>query len=639
MHRTNRVPSAALWSVLLGLSLATVGTTPLPAGAQGQPRPADPQKPADKADKADKPAARGGVIILPINGTQRLQMSTRRPISEVQNPSPVAIQIQQIDRDPTAVLAVGRDAGQGRVTLIDDQGNRETFDIVVQFDVEYLRTVLRRAVPTAAVEPIPAANNTILLTGVVSRSEDVDIILRTTASIVGDPNRVVNGMRVGGVMQVQLDVVVAQVSRNEVRRLSFEFANFGFRHVISNGFGGLILPANAFTGTFPAGPITFPNAINPVNGAPINTFLAVFTPDQDFFGFLQALRDENVVKIMAQPRLTTLSGQRASLLSGGEQAVPVPAGLGQVGIQFEEFGTRLNFLPVVLGNGRIHLEVEPEVSTLDQAAGTVIQGTAVAGRNTQRVHTTVELEDGQTFAIGGLISRFLTNSTRKVPVLGDLPFIGTAFSQKFANELESELLVLVTPHLVDGMSCDQAPKILPGQESRNADDFELFLEGILEAPRGPRVVCPNDRYRPAFRNGPTAALFPCAKGGKKGYGANGSCGNGGCDNGCQPAAHPASVPPAAPPVQAPPAVRVPPTAQPVAQQAPAAETPATTPASVIGGENPVAPASAVEPAQTTPPTATPPATPEANAPASEAPSGENRPVVIPPATGGNPGQN
>src|SRR4029077_951740 len=115
-------------------------------------------------------------------------------------------------------------------------------------------------------------------------------------------------------------------------------------------------------------------------------------------------------------------------------------------------------------------------------------------------------------------------STSKVPVLGDIPFLGVAFSFKNSTETEDELVILVTPHLVDAMACDQAPKILPGQETRTPDDFELFLEGIMEAPRGPRVVCPDYRYVPAYKNGPTAALFPCAGNANGGAG----CGTAGC---------------------------------------------------------------------------------------------------------------
>ena len=138
------------------------------------------------------------------------------------------------------------------------------------------------------------------------------------------------------------------------------------------------------------------------NGAPTNLLFGVIHNNFGFLGFLQALRDESVVSSLAEPTLTTMSGRPASFLVGGEQAVPRARWPGQVGVQFEEFGTRLNFLPIVLGNGKIHLEVEPEVSSLDAANGTSINGTVVPGRDTSRVNTTVELEDGQTFVIGGL---------------------------------------------------------------------------------------------------------------------------------------------------------------------------------------------------------------------------------------------
>src|SRR5262249_53913336 len=162
-------------------------------------------------------------------------------------------------------------------------------------------------------------------------------------------------------------------------------------------------------------------------------------------------------------------GRPASFLSGGEQAIPVPAGLGQVGVQFEEFGTRVNLLPIVLGNGKIHLEIEPEVSNLDAAAGTTIQGTIVPGRVVNRITTTVELEPGQTFVLGGLIQHDVVANAQKVPVVGDLPFLGTLFSTKSYLETERELLILVTPHLVDALDCSQVPKLFPGQETRSPD--------------------------------------------------------------------------------------------------------------------------------------------------------------------------
>src|SRR5262249_60815925 len=126
---------------------------------------------------------------------------------------------------------------------------------------------------------------------------------------------------------------------------------------------------------------------------------------------------------------------------------------------------RLNFLPIVLGDGRIHMEVEPEVSNLDAGAGTQISGVTVPGRATRRVNSTVVVEPGHTIVLGGLMRKQTAATTRKVPVLGDLPFLGVMFSSKDYNELEEEVLILVTPHLVDPMSCEQAPKCLPGQET------------------------------------------------------------------------------------------------------------------------------------------------------------------------------
>jgi pilus assembly protein CpaC len=462
-------------------------------------------------------------------------MRTRKRIARAENAKDTIARVQPIPNDPTSVLITGLDAGLTQLTMTDENGAQETYDVVVQFDIEYLRTLLQRAVPTANVVPIPGANNTVILTGTVAHTDDVDVITRTAVSVVGGPDRLVNAMRVGGVQQVQLDVVVARVERRLLRRMAFDFINFGQHHVLASTVGGAFnIPSNGISGVFPGGPI-ITNAIGTPNGVPSNLFLGIFSPEQDFFGLLQALKDENIAKTLAEPRLVSLSGRPASFLDGGEQAVPVPAGLGQVGVQFEEFGTRLNFLPIVMGNGKIHLEVEPEVSDLDPTSGTTINGTTVPGRKTQRVHTTVEMEEGQTYVIGGLIQHRVTGTTSKIPIVGEIPCLGAAFSRKSFDEIEFELLILVTPHLVDAMACDQLPKLLPGQETRSPDDFELFLEGILEAPRGSRCVCPNGRYVPAYRNGPTAAIYPCAGGACGGPGSGTGCSS--CDGSSNGAVH------------------------------------------------------------------------------------------------------
>jgi pilus assembly protein CpaC len=453
-------------------------------------------------------------------------MTTKKAIRQVENKSGKenVVSIRVLQGDPTTVLLIGQQPDLIQIELTDVDGKKETYDVLVQLDVAYLRTQLKQAVPTAAVAVTPVSGNTVILGGTVQRAEDIDVILQVARSIGGI--NVINAMRVGGVQQVQLDVVIAAVSRSEFRRMVFNFTtdsrHFFLGSTVGNavtepalvGLGSTFLTVNGVLSGVPGTP----------NGVPTNLLAGVLHNRWGFLFFLQALRDENLVKLMAEPRVITLSGRPASFLSGGEQAIPVPAGLGQVGVQFEEFGTRLNVLPIVLGDGKIHLEIEPEVSQLDNASGTTIQGTVVPGRITNRVNTTVILESGQTFVLGGLIQHEVAASTTRVPVLGDLPFIGAGFSSKSYLETEREVIILVTPHLVDAQDCAQAAKVLPGQETRSPDDFELFLEGILEAPRGSREVWQGHHYVPAYKNGPTGELFPCAGNGN-GHGA-------GCGNGC-----------------------------------------------------------------------------------------------------------
>lgn len=513
MHHTMRGTRSVISVAVLGLLLIGLAGR---ADAQGEVAP--PPQPNPNA------------IIVAINGTQRLGMRTGKALRTAVNEKENIARVQPVQGDATRVLITGLEPGITRVTLTDVDGNTESFDIVVQFDVEYLKSLLKRAVPTANVQPIPAANNSIILTGTVAHAEDVDVVLRTAQSVVLGGDRVINALRVGGVMQVQLCVVMATVSRSEFRRMAFDFMISDRDWFWASTGSGTVIPPNLVgRGSTQLGVEGAISAIPGLpNGAPTNLFLGVLGNNAGFLGFLQALRDENVAKLLAEPRLVTMSGRPASFLSGGEQAVPIPAGLGQVGVQFEEFGTRLNFLPIVLGNGRIHLEVEPEVSQLDAANGTNIQGTIVPGRVTQRVHTTVELEDGQTFVLGGLIQKESIGTARKVPVLGDLPFFGSAFRAVAYDERERELIVMVTVHLVDPLDCSQLPKRLPGQETRSPDDFELFLEGILEAPRGPRSACNGRRYSPAFMNSPTVGTYPCANGA---CGIGGGCTSGGCSTG------------------------------------------------------------------------------------------------------------
>jgi pilus assembly protein CpaC len=508
MHRTNPMLRIVLGLILLGLVLSARS----PAGAA----PADEQ-PA-QAPRAAIP------ITIPLGSTRTLDMKGKE-IQTVNNEFESVAEVRP-GTDLSHVRVTGRSVGQTRITLTAADGKAtEVYLVTVEFDVEYLRNVLQRTVPSANINLTAVGGGgtggAVVIAGDAGPAENVNLIMRIAESMVGQ-SRVINAMRVNGIQQVQLDVVVALVSRSEARRMAFDFWDGGLHHDLVSNTGGAITMPSSVSGALSAGQaLTFVPLVGQQNSAPPNFYFGLYNQNQTLLTFLQILRNENLAKLLAEPRLLTTSGRAATFLSGGEQAVPSPGGLGAVSVQFIPFGTRLTFLPYVLNNGKIYMEVEPEVSQLSQANGTSVAGTAVAGRTTQRVHTSIEMEDGQTFVIGGMIQHNVNGTANKVPVLGDLPFIGAAFSSKTYTEDETEMLVLVTPHLVDAMSCNQTPKVLPGQETRSPDDFELFLEGILEAPRGPRHVNSDRRYVPAYKNGPTAATFPCA-----GPGANGCSGPG-----------------------------------------------------------------------------------------------------------------
>ena len=414
------------------------------------------------------------------------------------------------------------------------------------FDFKLLQRTIKDIFPKSNIEVKLLAKDSVILMGYVSSAEDVPLILQIATSIV-DPvlaqaqsqivqgtsttvptnslnsqnqqtgsnttgnssnpqssSKVINALRVAGVQQVQLDVVVAQVSRSEFRQIGFNFLSSQNSSFIGSTLNGLAAQPTQIgriaSGGTAQGSVLAANGFI-ASGLSPNIPFGVLNSNSGFLGFLQALRNESASKLLAEPKLTTSSGKQAFFQVGGEQAVlSGSSGVNGPGAAFQTIGTTLSFLPIVLGNGKIQLTVNPRVRTPNSAFGIQTSFGFVTGFDDKQVNATVEMETGQTFVIGGLIQNETRGIVNKIPVLGDLPFLGVLFSTKEYTETEQEVVILVTPYLVDPQSCDQLPKLLPGQETRSPDDFELFLEGILEAPRGPRKVIQDRRYIPAFKN-------------------------------------------------------------------------------------------------------------------------------------------
>ncbi len=455
---------------------------------------------APRAQPTTFGTAKGATFIVPLGGSKQLQMSSGKPIRTVYNRQDDVTSVEPTS-DRTRLLVTGKKAGTSQITLIAEDQTKEVVDVVVEPDMEYLRSLLIRAVPTANLNLIGAASGSIIISGTVTKAEDIEIILNTARAVVGAPAKIINAMRVSALQAVQLDVVIATVDRSKFRNFGFEFVTGGQNVLFGSTFSGSPLVTAAGT---PAAAFNWPAL---AAGSNIATGIYNLGSGRGLFGFLTSLAGEGVSKLLAEPSVVALSGHPAQFYSGGEQAVPTISGgssASTAGVDFKPFGTTLQVLPIVLGDGKIYLEVDPKVDnpSKDPLLGAPIPGTSgtVAGRTGQEVHTSVVMEDGQTYVIGGLIQRTMNASTQRLPVLGSCPVIGPLFRTTTYTEGEQELVILITPHLVDASTCGQLPHYLPGQETRSADDYELFYESILEAPHGCREVFPNGHYRPAYLN-------------------------------------------------------------------------------------------------------------------------------------------
>jgi pilus assembly protein CpaC len=296
--------------------------------------------------------------------------------------------------------------------------------------------------------------------------------------------QIINLIRIPGPQQVLLKVRVAELNRTAMREIgsNFLYVDREAGVIVGSQIGGSTVAAAATATPGLAG-----TAVNSL--APQTTLFGIFDK-AGFSVMFNALRQNQVLKILAEPNLIAMSGHQANFLAGGKFPVPIAqAGVGGVAVTptvtFEPFGVGLDFMPFVLDNDTIRLTVHPSVSTLDFAIGTVlvVGGTPVPGLNTREAQTTVEIRQGQTLAIAGLLQLELSGQTTRIPGLGDLPILGPFFSNTTGNRVEKELVVLVTPYLVDSMNpCDVPP--VPGEEFKEPNDLEFFLLNRIEGRTG-----------------------------------------------------------------------------------------------------------------------------------------------------------
>ncbi len=385
---------------------------------------------------------------------------------------------------PNQIQVFAQQVGVTSLTIWDEDGRAHTLDIVVKPDSRQLEEILRTEFPDASIRVRPI-NNSVYLTGYAPRSDMVDSIVRIAEEFYPS---VINRIDVGGVQQIALKVKVMEVSRTKLRSAGFDWAYIDGNTAVVQTVSQL------------ASAVTAGVAGNPISGTPPTPPAAAATGgdtvrfqivdgNRGFFGFIEALRQYDLIKVLAEPTLVTVSGRPAAFNSGGEFPIVVPQSLGTVSIEYREVGTRVDFVPLVLGNGNIRLEVRPSVSEIDPARSVTINNVTVPGLRTRWVDTAVEMRAGQTLALAGLIQTRVEAQNRGLPWLADLPWVGAAFRRVEEENNEVELLIMVTPEFVDAMDPEEVPPVGPGQATTSPNDVELYWRGYLEVPRCDLDAC------------------------------------------------------------------------------------------------------------------------------------------------------
>ncbi|HSF68298.1 MAG TPA: type II and III secretion system protein family protein, partial [Nitrospiraceae bacterium] len=372
---------------------------------------------------------------------------------------------------PTQIYLTGKASGVTTLTLWNESGKMMgMYDVVIAPDLARLKESLHKTLPEEKGILVTSNHDHITLSGTASNANNLTRAMSMAEAYA--PKKVVNAMQVGGVQQVMLEVRVAEMNREFIRRLGINWAYVG-----PDSFGiSLLNQLTTLTGLTQVGPAA--TVINQTATQSVNGVFGFTTGSLSWTGFVDALKEENLVKVLAKPTLVALNGQEAAFLAGGEFPIPVPQAFGLVTIQFKKFGVGLVFTPNIMNSKHISLTVAPEVSELDFQNAIRTQGFVVPAITTRRAATTIELADGQSFAIGGLMRDNVRETVKKFPLLGELPIIGTLFRSSSFQKNETELLIIVTPHLVKPL--DMTAQTLPTDYYVEPNDFEFYLLGLSE---------------------------------------------------------------------------------------------------------------------------------------------------------------
>jgi pilus assembly protein CpaC len=379
---------------------------------------------------------------------------------------------------PHVIMIRGKNYGNTQVVLMASDGRKQAYIVAVGMDVSQMEAAIRAAAPRAEVR-VSAILDTVVLAGVVPDAEMAAQVAEIAA--IFSP-KVQNHLRVAGTQQVLLRCTVAEVSRSATRELGFNGYAYGHDFFGVNQLDQ-INPANigAPAGLSVENPPIGQKFLVAQGGIPAlpNSTVYFGLPRAQMEVFVKALAENGLLRVLAEPNLVATSGQSASFLAGGEFPIPVPQDQNTVTIEWKKYGVQLDFTPAVLPGQRIRLKVAPTASELDYSTAVQFAGFVIPGLTERHTETTVEVGNGQTFVIAGLLSDTARAVSRRVPGLGDVPVLGSLFRSVSYRKNQTELMILVTPELVAPMDPQQVPTV-PGETHTDPNDFELYGLGLLD---------------------------------------------------------------------------------------------------------------------------------------------------------------
>lgn len=445
--------------------------------------------PANAASANSMPSVQGRSLEVPLSKSQVFRASRAFTRALIGNPEVADV----LPLSNQSLHVIGKKMGTTTLTLYG-AGNQlvEVLDVVVGPDVVSLRRQFADLMPG---EKIGAqiSNDAIVLTGTASSGPIVDRAVQLASTYAG-AEKVVNMLSLGASQQVMLEVRFSEVNRAASKQLGFNHTWMGNKSYGSIG----TLAKDSVVATSEAGsPVIKIDGLTDAFG--VGT-LSTTIGSLNIFSALDALESKGLVKTLAEPTLVALSGETASFLAGGEFPIPVLQSNGNINgsgsnsagitIEFKPFGVSLAFTPTVLADGVISLIVAPEVSSIDPTSSVTVGGLTIPGLQTRRAKTVVELRDGQSFAVAGLLRNDFRDTVRQFPILGSLPIIGTLFRSTGFEKQQTELVIIVTPRLVKPIQ-NVAEVRLPTDRVGDPHELDLFLMGRTDKAVGINPLDPN----------------------------------------------------------------------------------------------------------------------------------------------------